>query len=71
MNTDVQPRFVNARTVPLAYREQVDAQLEKGIKDGLWEPVRHSKRAAPLMVVIPKDGGTSVRTVTSPFLSAK
>ncbi|XP_043192677.1 uncharacterized protein LOC122365484 [Amphibalanus amphitrite] len=37
----VQPRFFKPRTVPLAYREEVDAQLEKGIKDGLWEPVRH------------------------------
>ncbi|KAF0312266.1 uncharacterized protein FJT64_016994 [Amphibalanus amphitrite] len=40
----VQPRFFKPRTVPLAYREEVDAQLEKGIKDGLWEPVRHSVR---------------------------
>ena len=56
----VQPRFFRSRTVPLAYREEVDAQLEKGIKDGLWEPVRHSKWAAPL-VVVPKDGGSSVR----------
>ena len=60
VDPDVQPRFFRPRTVALAYREEVDAQLEKGIKDGLWEPVRHSKWAAPL-VVVPKEGGKSVR----------
>lgn len=60
VDPDVQPRFFKPRTVALAYREEVDAQLERGIKDGLWEPVRHSKWAAPL-VVVPKDGGKSVR----------
>ncbi|XP_043208722.1 uncharacterized protein LOC122374183 [Amphibalanus amphitrite] len=41
VDPDVQPRFFKPRTVPLAYREEVDAQLEQGIRDGLWEPVRH------------------------------
>ena len=60
VDPDVQPRFYKPRTVPLAFREEVDSQLEKGIKDGIWEPVKHSKWAAPL-VVVPKDGGKSVR----------
>ena len=56
VDPDVKPRFFKARTVPLAYREQVDAELEKQIQQGLWETVEHSRWAAPL-VVVPKPGG--------------
>ena len=56
VDQDVRPRFFKARKVPLAYREQVDAELEKQIQRGLWERVKHSKWAAPL-VVVPKSGG--------------
>ena len=56
VDPDVKPRFFKARTVPLAYREQVDAELERQIQQGLWEPVKQSKWAAPL-VVAPKPGG--------------
>ena len=56
VDADVQPRFFKPRTVPLAYREAVDAELEKQIQLGLWEPVRHSKWAASLVVVPKADG---------------
>ena len=55
VDPDVKPRLFKARTAPLAYREQVDAELERQIQQGLWEPVKQSKRAAPL-VVAPKPG---------------
>ncbi|XP_043244968.1 uncharacterized protein LOC122393203 [Amphibalanus amphitrite] len=42
VDPDGQPRFFKPRAVPLAYREAVDAQLEKEIQHGLWEPVRHT-----------------------------
>ena len=56
VDADVQPRFFKPQTVPLAYREAVDVELEKQIQLGLWEPVRHSKWAAPLVVVPKADG---------------
>ena len=56
VDPEVRPRFFKPRAVPLAYREAVDAQLEKEIQQGLWEPVRHSKWAAPLVVVPKTDG---------------
>ena len=56
IDPDVQPRFFKPRSVPLAYRETVDAELEKQIQQGLWEPVHHSKWAAPLVVVPKADG---------------
>ena len=60
VDPDVRPRFFKPRTVPLAFREQVDVELDKQIRDGLWEQVRHSRWAAPL-VVVPKAGGKSLR----------
>ncbi|XP_043204899.1 uncharacterized protein K02A2.6-like [Amphibalanus amphitrite] len=42
VDPDVQPRFFKPRTVPLAYREAVDKELEKQVQLGLWEPVRHT-----------------------------
>ena len=60
VDPDVQPRFFKPRTVPLAFREAADAELEDQIRGGLWEQVRHSKWVAPL-VVVPKAGGQSIR----------
>ena len=57
VDSDVQPRFFKARTVPLAYRTQVDAELERQIGEGLWEPVANSRWAAPL-VIVPKANGS-------------
>ena len=60
VDPDVRPRFFKPRTVPLAYREAVDKELEKQVQPGLWEPVRHSKWAAPLVVVPKADGGIRI-----------
>ena len=57
VDRDVQPRFFKARMVPLAYRSQVDAELDKQIGEGLWEPVANSRWAAPL-VIAPKANGS-------------
>ncbi|XP_043231561.1 uncharacterized protein LOC122386445 [Amphibalanus amphitrite] len=37
VDPDVQPRFFKPRTVPLAFREAADAELEDQIRGGLWE----------------------------------
>lgn len=47
----VRPRFFRARQVPLAYRAEVNAELDRQIAAGLWEPVAFSEWAAPLVVV--------------------
>ena len=60
VDPDVRPRFFKPRIVPLAYRQQVEQQLDRQVEQGLWEPVTHSKWAAPL-VVVPKAGGRDVR----------
>ena len=53
VDPEVTPRFFKARPVPLAYRARVDAELDKQIRMGLWEEVKDSKWAAP-MVIVPK-----------------
>ena len=60
VDPDVRPRFFKPRIVPLAYRQQVEQELDRQVEQGLWEPVTHSKWAAPL-VVVPKAGGKDVR----------
>ena len=61
VSIDVDPeavsRFFKARPVPLAYRTQVDAELDRQLELGLWETVKSSRWAAP-MVVVPKADGS-------------
>ena len=47
VDPDVRPRFFKPRIVPLAYRQQVDQELDRQVEQGLWKPVTHSKWAAP------------------------
>ena len=57
VDPEAAPRFFKARSVPLAFRPLVDAELDKQLQMGLWEEVRDSKWAAP-MVVVPKSDGS-------------
>ena len=57
VDSDAAPRFFKARPVPLAYRARVDAEMDRQINLGLWEPVKDSRWAAP-MVVVPKADGS-------------
>ena len=45
----VKPIFYKPRTVPLAYREKVDAELERQIKEGLLVPVKWNDWATPIV----------------------
>ena len=60
VDPDVQPRFFKPRAVPLAYREQVERQLQAEIDRGLWEPVKSSKWAAPLVLAPKSDGSVRI-----------
>ena len=43
------PIFYKPRTVPLAYREKVDAELERQIREGLLVPVKWNDWATPIV----------------------
>ena len=60
LKKDAVPKFLPARTVPIAIEKQVDAEIEKMVKQGYWIPVSQSKWATPLVPVPKKDGGVRI-----------
>ena len=60
LKKDAVLKFLPARTVPIAIEKQVDAEIEKMVKQGHWTPVSQSKWATPLVPVPKKDGGVRI-----------
>ena len=60
IDRSVQPRFFRARSLPYAFKEKVEEQLQRDIDAGVLEPVTHSSWAAPLVPVLKKDGTVRV-----------
>ena len=60
IDRSVQPRFFRARSLPYAFKSQVEQQLQKDIDAGVLEPVAHSSWAAPLVPVLKKNGTVRV-----------
>ncbi|XP_037505582.1 uncharacterized protein K02A2.6-like [Rhipicephalus sanguineus] len=50
------PIFCKARSVPLAYEEPIEEELDRLQKQGILEPTQHSEMATPLVWVRKKDG---------------
>lgn len=55
-----QPRFCKPRVVPYAYREKVNAELDRLVKEGTLEPVEVAEWAAPIVPVV-KRNKSSIR----------
>lgn len=43
------PKYCKARTVPYAYREKVEKELDRLVEEGMLEPVEYSEWAAPMV----------------------
>ena len=60
LKKDAVPKFLPAHTVPIAIEKQVDAEIEKMVKQGYWTPVSQSKWTMPLVPVPKKDKGVQI-----------
>ena len=56
VDPEAKPRFCKPRTVPFAFREKVNKELERLEKTGVIEPVQHADWAAPIVPVLKQDG---------------
>ena len=54
------PKFCKARSVPLALKEKVEAELEKLESMGIISPVQFSKWAAPIVPVLKQNGSVRI-----------
>ena len=53
---DAKPKFCKARPVPYALQDRLDNELDRLVREGIYEPVNHSRWAAPVVPVIKSDG---------------
>ena len=52
---DAKPRFCKSRPVPYALQDRLDNELHQLVREGIYEPVNHSRWAAPVVPVIKSD----------------
>ena len=55
VDPDAVPRFNRARSVPYAFKDKVDKELQRLRDEGTLEPVEIADWAAPIVVVLKKD----------------
>lgn len=56
VKSDAVPKFCKARSLPFAYRQAVESELDRLVLQGVLEPISISQWAAPI-VVVPKPNG--------------
>ena len=56
MDPDYKPKFCEARPVPYALNERIEKELERLVKEDIYEPIQYSKWAAPVVPVLKDDG---------------
>ena len=52
VDPDCSPKFCKTRPVPYALNERIKKELERLVKDDMYEPIQYSKWAAPIVPVL-------------------
>ena len=60
LKDDAKPRFHKARPVPYALKGRIETELDRLVKEGIYEPVAHSQWAAPIVPVVKEDGSVRI-----------
>ena len=56
LKPDVTPRFCKGRSVPFVLREKIERELDRLTSEGIIQPVKTAKWAAPIVPVVKDDG---------------
>ena len=60
VDPNVKPMFFRARPVPYSLRDKIEKELERLVKQGVYEPVASSKWADPIVPVLKDDGSVRI-----------
>ena len=58
---DAIPKFCKARPLPYALVDRVETELDRLVKERIFEPITHFDWAAPIVPVIKTDGSIKIR----------
>ena len=71
LKKDAVPKFLPARTVPIAIEKQVNTEIDMMVQQGYWTPVSQSKWATPLVPVPKKYGGVKICSDYKPAVNTQ
>lgn len=57
---DLKPRFLKAREIPFAYKEEVEKMIQEMVDNGIWEKVEYCEYGTPLVTAPKPNGGLRI-----------
>lgn len=55
-----EPKYFHARAVPYALKEEIEEELDRLVKNGVYQQVSHSEWAPPIVPVVKEDGSVCI-----------